>query len=63
MIVASVVLPSPGGPLNSTRPLVLNIYELAFVDYRMGYAAAQTMVLFAILLVVTLIQLRAMRAR
>jgi multiple sugar transport system permease protein len=61
--VYNMTVDGKGGPLNSTRPLVLNIYELAFVDYRMGYAAAQTMVLFAILLAVTLVQLRAMRAR
>lgn len=61
--VYNMTVDGKGGPLNTTRPLVLNIYELAFTDYKMGYAAAQTMVLFAVLLVVTLIQLRAMRAR
>jgi multiple sugar transport system permease protein len=52
-----------GGPLNTTRPLVLNIYQLAFTDYKMGYAAAQTMVLFLVLLAVTVIQLRALRTK
>ena len=41
----------PGGPLNATKPLVLMIYETAFSSYEMGYAAAQTVVLFVILLV------------
>ena len=36
----------PGGPLNSTKPLVLMIYQTAFSSYDMGYAAAQTVVLF-----------------
>jgi hypothetical protein len=40
----------PGGPLNSTKPLVLMIYQTAFSSYQMGYAAAQTVVLFVILL-------------
>ncbi len=52
-----------GGPLNSTKPLVLYIYESAFRSYRMGYAAAQTLVLFVILLSISLIQLRLIRSR
>ncbi|WP_298813009.1 sugar ABC transporter permease [uncultured Roseibium sp.] len=48
---------NPGGPLNSTKPLVLMIYETAFSSFNMGYAAAQTVVLFLILLVVSLLQL------
>jgi multiple sugar transport system permease protein len=52
-----------GGPLNSTKPLVLYIYESAFRSYRMGYAAAETLVLFVILLAISLIQLRLIRAR
>ena len=51
----------PGGPLNSTKPLVLMIYETAFSSFNMGYAAAQTVVLFLILLVVSLLQLRLLR--
>lgn len=53
----------PGGPLNSTKPLVLLIYQTAFSSYDMGYAAAQTVVLFTILLVVSLLQLWVMRDR
>jgi multiple sugar transport system permease protein len=54
---------NPGGPLNSTKPLVLMIYETAFRSYDMGYAAAQTVVLFTILLIVSLVQLRLLRDR
>ncbi|WBU56251.1 carbohydrate ABC transporter permease [Paracoccus sediminicola] len=53
----------PGGPLNSTKPLVLLIYQTAFSSYEMGYAAAQTVVLFTILLIVSLLQLWVMRDR
>lgn len=52
---------NPGGPLNSTKPLVLMIYQTAFDAYDMGYAAAQTVVLFTILLVVSLAQLWILR--
>jgi len=53
----------PGGPLNSTKPLVLMIYDTAFNAFNMGYAAAQTVVLFTILLIVSLLQLYVMRER
>jgi len=53
----------PGGPLNTTKPLVLMIYQTAFKSFDMGYAAAQTVVLFVILLAVSLIQLRVLKDR
>lgn len=53
----------PGGPLNSTKPLVLMIYQTAFSSYQMGYAAAQTVVLFIILLAISLGQLWILRDR
>jgi multiple sugar transport system permease protein len=53
----------PGGPLNSTKPLVLMIYQTAFSSFDMGYAAAQTVVLFLVLLAVSLLQLRILRDR
>jgi multiple sugar transport system permease protein len=51
-----------GGPLDSTKPLVLMIYETAFGHFQMGYATAQTVVLFAILLAISLVQLRLLRS-
>jgi multiple sugar transport system permease protein len=51
-----------GGPLDSTKPLVLMIYETAFGHFQMGYATAQTVVLFAILLSISLVQLRLLRS-
>jgi multiple sugar transport system permease protein len=54
---------NPGGPLNATKPLVLMIYDTAFNGFDMGYASAQTVVLFVILLFVSLIQLRLLRTK
>ena len=51
-----------GGPLNSTKPLVLYIYDTAFKSFEMGYSAAMTVVLFFIILVITLIQMRVTRS-
>ena len=53
----------PGGPLGSTKPIVLLIYQTAFSSFDMGYAAAQTVVLFTILLIVSLLQLWVLRSR
>jgi multiple sugar transport system permease protein len=52
-----------GGPLDSTKPLVLRIYETAFGHFQMGMAAAQTVVLFLVLLVISLAQLRLLKSR
>lgn len=61
--VYNITSNDPGGPLNSTKPLVLMIYQTAFSSYQMGYAAAQTVVLFTILLVITMLQLWILRSR
>ncbi|WP_163859273.1 carbohydrate ABC transporter permease [Paenibacillus elgii] len=47
-----------GGPLNSTVSIVLYIYNLAFKHFNMGQAAAATVVLFALILVLSLLQLK-----
>lgn len=52
-----------GGPLDATKPLVLKIFETAFAHFDMGYAAAQTVILFVILLAISLAQLRLLRSR
>lgn len=62
-MVYNMTTTNPGGPLNATKPLVLLIYDTAFHSFDMGYAAAQTVVLFVILLVISLVQLRLLRDR
>ena len=61
--VFNMTLNDPGGPLNSTKPLVLMIYYTAFDAFDMGYAAAQTVVLFTVLLIISVLQLRLLRDR
>lgn len=48
----------PGGPLNSTRPIVLHIVEAAFRSQNMGYASAGAFVLFIMILIFALLQIR-----
>lgn len=47
-----------GGPGRSTNVLVNHIYNTAFVDFNFGYASASAMVLFAIVLIITIIQFK-----
>jgi multiple sugar transport system permease protein len=47
-----------GGPNNATLFYVLYLYQNAFIFLKMGYASALAWVLFAIILVFTLLQLR-----
>lgn len=53
----SVMTPT-GGPLYSTGVLVFYIYELAFVNGKLGRAAAAAVVLFGMVLSLTLVQRR-----
>jgi multiple sugar transport system permease protein len=53
------VLPTdPGGPANSTLVLGLLVLKYGFQYFRMGDAAAVSMVMFAMILLVTIVQLR-----
>ena len=50
-----------GGPLgNSTTTLVYQVYQETFVNYRAGYGATVATILFLILLLITVIQVRYM---
>ena len=50
-----------GGPLFHTETLVTYMYEQGFAEYRSGYAAAIAWVLFLLIMLVSLIQLRLFR--
>lgn len=52
-----------GGPVNATTTLIFYLYELGFVTYDAGKAGVVAVVLFAIMLVLTLIQLRYLERR
>jgi len=52
-----------GGPLNSTLSIVLMMYREGFRFWRMGYAASVAFMLFFIIFVMTLIQLKLQREK
>lgn len=51
------------GPVNSGMTIVYYVYRNAFERYRMGYASAAAYILFAIIFIFTLIQMRASKSR
>ena len=52
-----------GGPLKSTTTVVLEVYNEGFSSYNMGYAAALTVILFFVILIITVVQLRLLSRR
>ena len=56
-----VMTNNSGGPFDSTRSLVMHLYQTGFHFFRMGGASAVAWVLFLIILVFTVIQFRLQR--
>jgi multiple sugar transport system permease protein len=54
----SIYIMTRGGPVNSTTTMVYYIYRNAFRNFKMGYASAQAIVLFVIIMLLTLIYWR-----
>ena len=61
-IFDTVAITTKGGPVNATKVLNYYIYEQAFTRFNMGYATAISMVLFLILIFISMVQMRLMRA-
>jgi multiple sugar transport system permease protein len=53
-----IYLMTAGGPNNSTRPVLQYIYETGFTSFRIGYASAISYLLFVIILLLAVFQLR-----
>lgn len=53
-----VMVMTGGGPLGSTQVMVERIYNYGFRYYQMGYASALAVILFAIIMIITLIQMK-----
>jgi len=57
-----VQIMTQGGPVTATTTVVHQIYLRAFNDFRMGYAAAMSVVLFLVIFAVTLLNFRAFKS-
>lgn len=60
-IFGQVFIITGGGPHNSTRVVVQHLYETGFQYYQMGLASAMAWILFSVLIVFTLLQLKLFR--
>jgi ABC-type sugar transport system permease subunit len=57
-----VAVTTKGGPANASNVLPLYIYETGFGEFNFGYAVTMSMALFVMLLTITFIQMRLLRA-
>ena len=53
-----IYLMTEGGPNSSTRPVLQYIYETGFTSFRLGYASAISYLLFVLILLLAVFQLR-----
>ncbi|MBJ6362476.1 sugar ABC transporter permease [Paenibacillus sp. MAHUQ-46] len=60
-IFVPVYITTSGGPAQSTSTIVHYIYETAFKQMNMGYASAAAFILFGIVLLISVVQLRIFR--
>jgi multiple sugar transport system permease protein len=58
-VFTQAVVMTDGGPDRATLFYMVNLYRQAFSQLKMGYASALAWILFAIILVITVIQLKA----
>jgi multiple sugar transport system permease protein len=61
-IFDTIAITTRGGPVDATRVIYWYIYEYAFNRFNMGYATTISVALFAILIVITVLQMRYLRA-
>ncbi len=62
-IFAQPYIMTGGGPERSTTFYLLYLYQVAFEDFRMGYASAMAWILFVIILGLTILVTRVSRSR
>lgn len=58
-----VYMMTEGGPGNATKVYNYYLYQNAFVNFRMGYACSMAYILFGIILLVTLVQVKFLGGR
>ena len=60
-IFGQVDVMTSGGPAGNTRTIVYNIWETSFLYFQVGYGTAMAVIMFAVLLVISIIQLTLFR--
>lgn len=57
-VFEQVMILTNGGPMNSTTTIVHQIYNRGFIEFQMGYAAALSIVLLAVISAITLVNFK-----
>jgi multiple sugar transport system permease protein len=60
-VFTAVYTMTEGGPMRSTDVVVYHIFRSAFERFHLGYASAQALMLFAVILIITLLQVRLLK--
>ena len=60
-IFDQVYIMTGGGPDDATRPILQYVYQAGFTGYRIGYASAVSYIFFALIVIVSLVQLHLSR--
>jgi len=60
-VFSEIFVMTQGGPIGATTTLVYYLYNMGFQKFRMGYASALAYVLFAIILIFSLLQMKVLR--
>ncbi len=61
-IFDTIAVTTKGGPVDATRVINWFIYQQAFERFKFGYATAASLILFVILVIVSLVQMRLLNA-
>lgn len=62
-VFEQIFLLTNGGPNGSTRSVLEYIYDVGFTGYRLGYASAISYLFFALILIISIVQLRVMNRK
>ncbi len=60
-VFSLVYIMTNGGPAGASSTVIHYVYEVGFTKYQLGYAAALSVMLFATILVVTIVELKLVR--
>ena len=62
-IFSQVYVMTNGGPSGASESVISYVYQTAIVQYRLGYASSVSMLLFALILALTILQRLVLRER
>jgi multiple sugar transport system permease protein len=62
-VFSQIYIMTNGGPAGASASVIHYVYEIGFTKYQLGYAGAISVMLFATILILTVVQLRVFREK